>query len=145
MHDYDPAVRTRTLARIVGPYLVAVAAALYLRRDTMPEFLVAFMQDGGLVFLAGAFTLMAGLGLLVAHHHWSSVSAGMISFIGFAAALKGASLMIAPGLGVELTDAVVRAPVILEGAIYLELLLGLWLCFVGWAREHFVFAFALNR
>jgi hypothetical protein len=145
MHHYDPVVRTRTLARVVGPCLVAVGAALYLRGDTMPEFLFAFMQDSALVFVAGVFTLMAGLGVLSAHRHWSSISAAMISFIGVAAALKGASLMIAPSFGAELTDAVVRRPIILQAAVCLELLLGLWLCFVGWMREHFVFAFALNR
>jgi hypothetical protein len=145
MRDYDPTVRTRTLARIIGPYLVATAVALSVRGDTVPELLLAFMQDGPLVFVAGAFTLMAGLVVLAAHHHWSSVNAAMISFVGVAAALKGASLMIAPGFGAELTDAVVRTPTILQAAIWFELLLGLWLCFVGWLREAFVFAFALNR
>ena len=145
MPEYDPAARSRTLARIVGPYLMAMAVALCLRRDAMPDFLTGFMQDGALVFGTGAFTLIAGLGVLVAHHHWSSFSAALISLIGVSATLKGVSLMIAPGLGAEMTEAIVRAPIILQAAICLQLLMGLWLCFVGWAREHVVFAFALNR
>jgi len=143
--DYDPKVRTRSLARIVGPYLIVTAAALFVRRDALPNFLSSFMQDEALVFVTGAFALMAGMATLMAHHHWSSFSAGVISFIGLAAALKGASLMIAPDLGEELTDAVTRTPFIFEGAIGLELLLGLWLSFVGWARDHVFFAFAVNR
>lgn len=37
MPDCDPAIRTRTLARVVGPCLVVTAAALCLRRDTLPD------------------------------------------------------------------------------------------------------------
>jgi hypothetical protein len=144
MARYDADQRTRTLARLVGPYLLAMAAALYVRRETLPEFLSAFMQDDALVFIAGAFTLLAGLGLLVAHHHWSSISASLISFIGLAGALKGASLMIAPGFGSEVTDLVVRMPFVMQGAIGFELVVGLWLIFVGYAREHVRFAFAMK-
>jgi hypothetical protein len=144
MPEYDHAVRTRTLARIVGPYMLAMAAALWLRRDSLGHFLSSLMQDGGLVFIAGAFTLMAGLALFVAHHHWSSFTAGIISFVGVAGTLKGAALMMAPGLGAEMTETVVHTPLVLQGAICFQLMVGLWLSFVGYAREHVAFAFAIR-
>ncbi|MBL8545956.1 MAG: hypothetical protein JNL81_05790 [Hyphomonadaceae bacterium] len=145
MHDYDPALRTRTLARIVGPYLIAMAVALCVRRDTIPEFFASFMQDDALTFVAGAFTLIVGLGIVAAHHHWSGFSAASISLIGIGGSFKGAALMIAPGLGSEMTDAVVAAPIALQIIVCLQLLLGLWLSFVGWVREHLKFALALDR
>src|SRR4026209_1021733 len=106
MPAYDPDVRTATLARVTGPYLVIVAVALFARQDSLPQLLLAFMQDAPLVFATGAFTLMEGLAVIALHHHWSDAAAIVISVIGIVAALKGASLMIAPSLGSEMTEAV---------------------------------------
>ena len=132
MPDYHPTVRTRTLARIVGPYLLIVALALYLRLATLATFFTSFMQDEGLVFVAGAFTLMVGLTVLVAHHHWTSISAGVISLIGILATVKGAALIIAPQFGSQLTADIVETQTIMLGAIAFEAIMGLWLTFVGW-------------
>jgi hypothetical protein len=132
MSAYDPAVRTRSMARIVGPYLVLTAAALLARQDTLPSLLSAFMQDTPLVLATGAFTLMAGLTMIAAHHHWSGAAAIVISLIGIAATLKGASLMIVPDLGTEMTAAVVHTPAVLLIAAGVELLVGVWLSLVGW-------------
>lgn len=124
--------RTQTLARIVGPYLLIVGVALAARGASLTLLLPSFMQNAPLVFATGAFTLMAGLVLLAAHHHWSSPAAIIISFVGVAATLKGASLMIAPDLGAALTASAVAAPPALTIAAVLEMLLGLWLSYVGW-------------
>jgi len=132
---YDPVVRTRMLARIVGPYLVIVAVAMFARLDTLHLLFPAFMQDGPLAFVTGAFALMAGLVVIAFHHHWSSPAAIAISLIGFAAALKGGLLMIAPTLGSAMSVAVVQALPVLIIAIVLELALGLWLSYVGWFQK----------
>jgi hypothetical protein len=75
---YDTTVRTRTLARIVGPYLM-VAAAMLARQDTLPALISDFMKDAPLVLATGAFTLMAGLTLIAAHHHWTGPSVIVVS------------------------------------------------------------------
>lgn len=126
------AVRTRTVARIVGPYLLIVAVALFLRRSSLADFFLAFMRNDSLVFAAGAFTLMAGFSLFVAHHHWNSVSAVLISLIAVAASVKGASLMIASEWGSQLTNDISSTPSIILGAIVLEALAGAWLTVAGW-------------
>lgn len=78
------------------------------------------MQDAPLVLATGAFTLMAGLAMIAGHHHWSGAAAIVISLIGIAATLKGASLMIAPDLGTEMTAAVVHTPAVLPFAAGVE-------------------------
>lgn len=135
MSEYDRVVRTRTLARVVGPYLIVVAVALFARRASLPMLLPAFMQDAPLLFAAGAFTLMAGLAIIAAHHHWTGASAIVISLIGVLAALKGAALMIDPTFGADLTAAVTRAPAVISVVAAIPLLIGLWLSFVGWWRR----------
>jgi hypothetical protein len=52
--------------------------------------------------------------------------------MGFAAAIKGAWLMIAPDWGAAATEAIVATPSALTAAAAFELLLGAWLSFVGW-------------
>ena len=130
----DPNVRTRTLARVAGPYLVVASFAMLARADSMALLLPAFMQDGPLVLATGAFTLALGLTILAAHHHFSSAAAIAITLIGALAAIKGALLMIAPELGAPLTAAAVRSPFLII-AIAIDLLLGLWLTYVGWGKN----------
>lgn len=132
MTDYDPVARTRTLARIVGPYLIVLAVTLFVRQDTLAILLPAFMGHAALVLVTGAFTLMAGLAIIAAHHHWTGASAITISLIGIVAAIKGATLMIVPTLGAEITAGVMRAPPLLLVVAVVVLLLGLWLSVVGW-------------
>ena len=135
MFTCDPAIRTRTLARIVGPYFVAIALALIVRRDDLVQFLPHFMEDAPLVLVTGAFTLIAGLAVITFHHHWNNASAILISMVGILAALKGASLMIAPGLATLSTDIVIRMPIILMVLCGVLLLAGAWLSVRGWTER----------
>lgn len=132
MAEYDPLVRTRTLARVVGPYMLVIGATLLTRQSLFNDMLPAFMADPALVLSTGAFTLIVGLVMLAAHHHWSSAAASVITLTGFAASLKGAWLMMAPEWGAATTEAMVAAPWTLTAAAAFELLLGAWLTFVGW-------------
>jgi hypothetical protein len=132
---YDPADRTRILARIVGPYLIVLGAMLLVRGPTLDLMLPAFMQDGPLVLAAGAFTLMAGLTMFALHHHWTSAPAVVLTLIAIVAALKGAMLMIAPELGATLSVLVARTPPLLVVVALIVLVIGAWLAFVGWSAK----------
>ncbi|MGE0830362.1 MAG: hypothetical protein AB7O04_13560 [Hyphomonadaceae bacterium] len=133
MPAYDPDIRTRTLARVVGPYLAIMAVALIVRQGSLFLLLPAFMQDGPLVLATGAFTLMAGLVMLAAHHHWRGAAAIVISAIAVITTLKGAMLMIAPLAGAALSAAVARTPLVLTLIAAAVFIIGLWLAFIGWA------------
>jgi len=132
MTTTESAIRTRTLARILGPYLTVMGAVLLARGTDLTLILPAFMQDGALVFTTGAFTLMAGLTVVATHHHFTSLAAIVISLVGIVAVAKGASLMIAPDVGAAMTHAIAVNVAFLSGAAALLLLVGLWLSFVGW-------------
>lgn len=135
MTDTDSVSRTKTAARILGPYLVVMAATLLVRAEDMTLLFPGFMQDGPLVFATGAFALIAGLTLVALHHHFTSPAAIAVSVIGIGAAVKAASLMIAPTIGAALTHAFVSNVPMLTVAALLVLLLGLWLSFVGWIAK----------
>ena len=135
MSEYDPKVRTRTLARIIGPYLLIVGTALLTRQQMLVAMLPDFMHQSGLVFFAGAFTVLAGLILLTAHHRWTSPAAIVVTLMGAAAVLKGAWLMLAPEWGAEVTNSFVTSPTAMISAAAFELLIGAWLTFVGWVAR----------
>jgi hypothetical protein len=132
MTDYDPQQRTRTLARIVGPYLIVMGGMLAVRAPQMALMLPAFMQDGPLLLATGAFGLMAGLTIIALHHHFSSPAAAVISVIGIVTALKATWLLIAPQLGAPLTAALVRASPLLVIVALAMMLVGAWLSAIGW-------------
>ncbi len=135
MVDFDPNIRTRTLARIVGPYMLVIGLTLLTRQSLFSDILTTFMADPALVLSTGAFTLIVGLSMITAHHHYSSAAAIVLSLIGIAAALKGAWLMIAPEWGAATTEAMATAPWSLTAAVAFELALGAWLTFVGWLAK----------
>ncbi|MET0181277.1 MAG: hypothetical protein ABW199_00165 [Caulobacterales bacterium] len=134
MIEYNSVQRTRTSARIVGPYMLISGLALFLRRDEAATLFGAFLSDDGLTFATGAFTVMAGLTLLTFHRHWSSVTAAIITIVGVMATLKGASLMAAPELGADMTIALLREPILLTLGALLDVALGAWLTFIGWFK-----------
>ena len=135
MPDFDPTVRTRTVSRVIGPYLIAVAAMLLTRQHQLPVLLTTYMQDDVLVLATGAFALMAGLVLVAAHHHWNGPSAIVISLIGIVATIKGAWLLIAPSLGSQMTAFAIHAPSFLLIVAGIEFVVGCWLSSVGWLSK----------
>jgi hypothetical protein len=130
--EYDPEQRTRTAARVVGPYFVATAGAIFTRLDVLHLLLPAFVSNAPLVLGVGCFTAMAGLTLLALHHHFSSIPAIAITLLAIIMTLRGAAMMIVPDLATSYVGLILGAPLFpLLGAILL-LIIGVWLTFVGW-------------
>jgi hypothetical protein len=132
MADYDPNLRTRMLARVAGPYLAIMGLTIALNAHLFALILPSFMQDRPLVLTSGAFILILGLVVIALHHHWTNAPAIAISLIGWAAALKGAWLMLTPELGAALSALVVRTPPLLLIVALAMIVLGIWLSLVGW-------------
>lgn len=133
--EYDPIVRTRTLARIVGPYFAIMGGWLFARRAELPGIFGDFTRDSALCLVTGAFTLIVGLVIIAFHHHWTRPDAIALSLVGWAAALKGAMLMLAPDVGADMSDALLRSPQFVYVAALAMLLLGIWFTFIGWSRK----------
>jgi len=123
---------TRFCARVVGPLMLIVGAVVLARFTDMALLITAILQDGALTFITGIFTLICGLVLLAAHHHWNSAPAIAISLLGVLTIVRGITLLFAPSLLTGLAHAFLNLGpgALIAGAI--ALLLGAWLTFVGW-------------
>lgn len=126
------AATTRFCARVVGPLLVIVGAVVLARFNDMTLLIPGILGDGPLTFITGVFTLICGLVLIAAHHHWSSAPAIAISLLAVLTIVRGVTLLFAPSLltGLVHTFLNLGPGALVAGAI--SLLLGAWLAFVGW-------------
>jgi hypothetical protein len=126
------AASTRFLARATGPILILIAVAMFARYETLPEIVPQFAQDETLLLVTCAFTVITGVVMLTAHHHFGSPAAIVLTILAWLIVLRGAMLGVMPGTTVELAAAVAQAPTILLGVVVVAAALGAWLSFVGW-------------
>jgi hypothetical protein len=126
------AVTTRFCARAIGPLMLIIGAIVIIRFDAIALIVPAILQDGPLAFVTGIFTLICGVVLLAAHHHWTSAPAIVISLLGVLTIVRGVTLMFAPSFLAGLANQVLNLGpgALIAGAV--ALLIGAWLSFVGW-------------
>lgn len=126
------AATTRFCARVVGPIILVVGAVVLARFNDMVLLIPGILQDGPLTFITGVFTLICGITLLAAHHHWNSAPAIAISLLAVLTIIRGITLLFAPSLltGLVHTFLNLGPGALVAGAV--ALLLGAWLTFVGW-------------
>jgi hypothetical protein len=126
------AATTRFCARIVGPLMLIVGAVVIARAGDMVLLIPAILQDGPLTFITGIFTLICGVVLMSAHHHWSSAAAIAISLLAALTIVRGLTLLFAPSLFTGLVHQFLNlGPGAIVAAV-IALLIGAWLTFVGW-------------
>jgi hypothetical protein len=126
------AATTRFCARVVGPLMLIIGAVVIARAGDMAMLIPGILGDGPLTFITGIFTLICGLVLIAAHHHWTSAAAIAISLLGVLTIVRGITLLFAPSLLTGLVHQVLNLG---PGAIVagiVALLIGAWLTFVGW-------------
>jgi hypothetical protein len=123
---------THFCARIIGPLLIIVGAVVIARAADLVLLIPAILQDGPLTFITGVFTLICGLVVLAAHHHWNSAPAIVISLLAVATIIRGVILLFAPSIVTGLVHQVLNLGpgALIAGVV--SLLLGAWLSYVGW-------------
>ena len=76
------AATTRFCARVIGPLMLIIGATVIARGDDLALIIPGIVGNAPLSFTTGMFTLIVGMVLFVAHHHWSSPVAIVISLLG---------------------------------------------------------------
>lgn len=126
------AATTRFCARVVGPLMLVIGAVVIARWNDMTMLIPGILGDGPLTFITGVFTLICGIVLIAAHHHWNTPPAIAISLLAVLTIVRGVTLLFAPSF---LTGLVHTFLSLGPGAIaagIVALLVGAWLTFVGW-------------
>jgi hypothetical protein len=125
--------RTRAFARVLGPYLALVPSIIALRAAGMGALATEFFKSELAVWFTGA-GLLAGLVVIAFHQYWTSVAAVFILLFGWILALRGLTLITAPGL-YERAAASFGSVSLIRLMFSAIAAMGLYLAYVGWLAK----------
>ncbi|MGD9966216.1 MAG: hypothetical protein AB7T59_06825 [Hyphomonadaceae bacterium] len=126
------AATTRFCARVIGPLLLIVGAVVIVRFADLALMIPAIVGNAPLAFVTGIFTLIAGMVLIAAHHHFGSLTAILITVLGALTVVRGVSLLLAPDLVASVANAMIGNGPVVMAAGAVTALIGAWLSFAGW-------------
>src|SRR5436190_9392430 len=127
--------RSIFLAKLVGPLLAAIGAALIFNADIFRTMAAEFLKSYALIYLAGLLALTAGLAVVNTHNEWTADWRVVITILGWLCVIGGIVRIVFPRLVETLGTSMVATTssgwIIGEGVVFLAL--GAWLSFKGYA------------
>jgi hypothetical protein len=123
---------TLVAARILGPLFVFAGVLLITRPDRVISSIAGFLTNPSLMTLAGFVTLIIGLVLITFHQRWDTITACLITIIGWAFLARGAIMLLAPDLILESANFVERQRQSLPIGGCIAALLGVWFTYTGY-------------
>lgn len=84
------------LAKVIGASMVIAGISMLLRQKSLPLLVEQFLNNLPVRYFTGAVVLITGLLIVASHNFWTSPEKIIISLVGWAAVLKGASFMLLP-------------------------------------------------
>ena len=127
--------RTNMFARVVGPYLVIIAATAALRPIDMKALLSQFEANSLWAWVVGAFILLLGLVTIALHPYWRGAAANIVSVVGWLVALKGLMLVAFAHTYFSIANSAIDAVGWWRGGVVVYGLIGLYLSYVGWMPQ----------
>ena len=124
--------KTRMFARVIGPYLVIIAATAALRPMDMRTLLSQFEANPLWAWVVGAFILLLGLVAIALHPYWRGAAAIIVSVVGWLVALKALFLVVFPLTYFSMANSAIDAVGWWRGGAVIDALIGLYLVYVGW-------------
>ncbi len=89
-------VISKTIAGLVGPTLVAVAAALLLNLGSISAVLEPLSRDPALVLIYGMLLFVAGLAIVRTHNRWAADWSTLVTIVGWLLVAGGLIRMLFP-------------------------------------------------
>jgi hypothetical protein len=128
--------RTRTFARVIGPYVTIVTLIVIGRANDLRSgpLLSAVFDNPAIVWILGALLLLGGLIIIANHQYWSTVAAALVSLFGWFLAVRGVMLLAVPDVLARGASTAVANPLAIQAGFGLLAVVGLYLTFVGWIR-----------
>jgi hypothetical protein len=124
----------RNLARIMGPVMIVSAVSLLLNVHTYQRLVDEFAKSPSLCYLGGFMALIMGLVILQFHHKWEARWPVIITVFGWLATVKGAVLMLFPGVVMSFWHPFTGSSMALMIAAAFYLLLGAFFAMKGYGR-----------
>ncbi|MGE4364792.1 MULTISPECIES: hypothetical protein [Mycolicibacterium] len=135
----DRSRRTRSFARVLGPFIAVVPAIVAIRAGSIGSQLSSFSADPMWSWSLGALLFLCGVFIIAFHQYWRSVAAVIISLFGWFLLLRGLALLTVPQLIVEGAESATQtsdtAVDVVRVGFGLLAVCGLYLAYVGWVKK----------
>jgi hypothetical protein len=130
-------IRTRMLARVLGPFFTIVPTTVAVRGSYMHTLFTEFKANPMWPWLFGAILLIAGLVIIAFHQYWRSPAAIIVSVVGWFLAIRGVLLLTVPGAYDAAGNALYNsgATAVIWMVFICLASAGLYLTYVGWKPE----------
>lgn len=89
---------SKFLSKVIGIYLMIISAAMLFNMPLFLSEVNLLLQNASMMFVAGFFTIIIGVLLVVSHNVWQWNWKVMITLISWLVLLKGVSLIFYPQL-----------------------------------------------
>jgi uncharacterized protein YjeT (DUF2065 family) len=121
---------TLALAKAIGVYAIAAGVGGLIAPQRWQDMIEEMRTRPGLTYVTGAFTFALGAAIVLVHNVWTDPLAIVVSVIGWAAAIEGVILLVAPEPLLKLGASMVRPAVARPYAI-VAIVLGAVLLIAG--------------
>ena len=122
------------LAKLIGPVLLLVAAALLINAAAFRVMAQEFVGSRPLMFLSGFMLVPAGLAIVLTHNVWAADWRVLITLLGWLTAIGGAVRVLAPQQVAAFARSKLDSPRFLTIAAAIWLIVGALLCYFGYIR-----------
>ncbi len=120
------------LAKLIGPVLLTVSAAMLINQVNMREMATDFLEHRGLIFLAGILTLLGGLAIVLTHNVWVLGWPVVITIFGWLLVIGGVFRIVFPDSVKSIGQTMLDKPGLMTGGGIVQGVIGAWLCYVSY-------------
>jgi hypothetical protein len=126
---------SRFLARLVGPFLVAIGLGLLVNADIYQQMAGQFLQSLALIYVSGLLALVAGLAIVNTHNVWAADWRVIITILGWLGIIGGTLRIVFPQFVEQVGTTMLAHRGYIISAWIVLLVLGLWLMYVGYMEK----------
>jgi len=126
---------SKTIAGLIGPTLVAIAAAMLFNLRSLPALAEQVSRDSALIFLSGVLLFVAGLAIVRAHNIWTAGWPVLVTGLGWLAVLSGLARMFFPAQLAAIAAGIGQSTGLIIATAVVLLVLGAFLSFKGYSRD----------
>ena len=125
---------SKFLSKVIGLYLLIVSSAMLANMPSFSNHVHSLITNSSLMFVAGFFTLILGLLMIVSHNIWQWNWRVIITLIAWLVLIKALSILIFPEYIDQMSAILLNNLHFAYGAASLNFLLGLLLTYFGFKR-----------
>ena len=126
---------SKTIAGLMGPSLIALAAALLINLGSMSTLLEAVSRDPAIVLVSGVLAFVAGLAVVRVHNHWAADWAVVVTIFGWLLLIGGLVRMLFPIRLAELAATLSPSTGLIVGEAVVFLVIGAFLSYKAYMRN----------